>query len=909
MTAVPIRMTAVLTCLSAAPGLAQTATDSAASRRFGHTTMVPSATAVRRAGAIVLDGRLDEPAWRNAVPVKDFTQSDPDDGKPPTQRTEVRFLYDDGALYVGAKMYDTNGPLGVATRLVRRDAEFDSDIFDIEIDSYHDHLSRAIFQVNPAGSKADQIGVGNSCCDASWDPVWEAATHIDEDGWSAELRIPYSQLRFSHDTVQVWGLQIGRAIKRREEADVWAYNKKSDPGGPSRYGHLFGVRVPAASQHIEFLPYAVTKSSWVSGTAGDPFNRRGKPSMRVGLDLKDRLTSNLTLDATFNPDFGQVEVDPAVLNLSAFETFFPEKRPFFVEGSQVFAFSNMSCNFCDNAQDMNAFYSRRIGRRPTGASLAQDNYQFADVPDATTILGAAKLTGRTSEGYTVGLLNAVTGRSTADVAAAGGARGEQEVEPLADYFVGRVKRDFMNGNLVAGGVVSGVARNIDSTFAPLLARHAELVGHDLYYSTPDHVYNVRMQASVTNVSGDPREILLRQQSSARYFQRPDRGAGNGGFFSNRLDSSATSMSGGGVYARAGKDNGFTFGEISFDTRTPGYESNDYAFQTRADYIFTSGNVGLSWTAPTRWYHSLIALTGGQFIRNYEGDLTQVDYHIFAQATTPQFWTVKAFAIDFPSVIDDRQLRGGPAVRTVHGHYANFNVATDNRHAFVANLGGSYNWDEAGGNAPNVNVGVSYRPSPQVSLSFSPSYSRAHNYAYYVTSVTDPTAVSFYGSRYVMAVLDEPLLSLDTRASFTFTPTMTLEVYAQPFFAAGRYTNFEEYVAPRSKHVAVYGRDRGTIAALRDTTGQITGYSVDPDAGGPAASFDFANPNFTQQSLRGNAVFRWEYRPGSVLYFAWTQSRAAGAAFGDLDFERDRVALLRSKPDNIFLVKASWWIPR
>jgi len=870
---------------------------------------VPSATAARRVGEVVLDGRLDDAAWRAAVPITDFTQTDPDEGKPASQRTEVRFLYDDAALYIGAKMYDNQGPPGIATRLVRRDASFDSDILDIEIDSYHDHLSRAIFQVNPAGSKADQIGVGNSCCDESWDPVWQVATHIDEDGWTAELRIPYSQLRFPHDTAQVWGLNVARMIKRREEADVWAFTKKSESGGPSRYGHLLGIRVPASSQHIELLPYAVTKSSWVTGVDGDPFNRRGKPSMRVGLDLKDRLTSNLTLDATLNPDFGQVEVDPAVLNLSAFETFFPEKRPFFVEGAQVFAFSNMSCNFCDNAQDMNAFYSRRIGRPPTGASLATQNYQFADVPDATTILGAAKLTGRTAQGTTLGLLNAVTGRATADVVTSAGTKSKQEVEPLSDYFVARGKHDFMNGNLVAGLVASGVVRNVDSTFAPLLAKHAELLGHDLFYATPGRTYDVRMQASVTNVSGDPREILVRQQSSARYFQRPDRGAGNGGFFSNQLDSGATALHGGGVYARAAKETGFTFGEVSFDTRTPGYESNDYAFQTRADYIFTSSNFGLNWTTPTRWYHQLVALAGGQFIRNYEGDLTQVDYHIFAQTTTPQFWNFHAFAIDFPSVIDDKQLRGGPAVRTVHGHFANLNASTDSRHAFVANLGASYNWDEAGGNAPNVSVGLTYRPSSQVSLSLSPSFSRAHNYAYYVTSITDPTATSFYGSRYVMAVLDQRVLGLDTRASFTFTPTMTLEVYAQPFFAAGRYGNFEEYIAPRSKQVAMYGRDRGTIVAVRDTAGRVAQYTVDPDAAGPAKPFTFDNPNFTQQSLRGNAVFRWEYRPGSVLYVAWTQSRAAGATYGDLDFVRDRTALFRTKPDNIFLVKASWWIPR
>jgi hypothetical protein len=876
---------------------------------YGHRMPVPTAVAARRAGPIVLDAKLDELAWSAATPITAFTQVDPDEGKPATQRTEVRLLYDDDALYIGAKMFDDQGAAGVTTRLVRRDASFDSDYLDIEIDGYHDHLSRAIFQVNPSGAKSDQIGVGTSCCDASWDPVWEAATHIDADGWTAEIRIPYSQLRFSRDSVQVWGLQIGRLIKRRDEGDVWSFTRKDEAGGPSRYGHLFGIHIPTSTAHLELLPYVVTKSASISGTSGDPFSTHGRPTMRAGLDLKDRLTSNLTLDATLNPDFGQVEVDPAVLNLSAYETFFPEKRPFFIEGSQVFDFSNHACNFCDNSQDMNAFYSRRIGRPPTGASLATDNYAFADVPDATTILGAAKITGRTSRGYTVGLLNAVTGRATADVQTASGQRASQEVEPLADYFVGRVKRDFLNGNLVAGAVVSGVARNIDSTFAPLLARHAELVGHDLFYTSPNHMYTWRMQAALTNVSGDAREILLRQQSSARYFQRPDRGGGSGGFFSNRLDSSATSLRGGGLYTRLGKETGNWFGETSFDTRTPGYESNDYAFQTRADYLFANTNIGKSWTKPTAWYHQFIALAGAQTIRNYEGDRTQTDYHAFIEGTTPQFWNFTTFYIHTPSSIDDRQLRGGPAVRTPLEHYVNTYLSTDSRHTFVANAGVNYYWDDKGGNNPNIGVGVTYRPDAKVSVSLGPSWYRAHNYAQFVTTVSDPVATSFYQTRYVMAVLDQPVLGLDTRASITFSPTMTLEVYVQPFFAAGHYRDFEEYAAPRSKDVLVYGRDRGSINPVRDASGAISQYVIDPDGAGPAAPFTIDNPDFSQRSLRGNAVFRWEYRPGSVLYVAWTQSRVSDATFGDLNFQRDRSALFAARPDNIFLVKASWWLPR
>ncbi|MEO6876998.1 MAG: DUF5916 domain-containing protein, partial [Gemmatimonadaceae bacterium] len=477
---------------------------------YGHTIPVPRVRAARRVGPVVLDAKLDEPAWAAATPITKFTQFDPDPGQPASQRTEVRFLYDDEALYVGAKMYDTQGAKGVTTRLVRRDAMFDSDYLQIVIDGYHDHLSRAIFEINPSGSRGDQIGIGTSCCDPSWDPVWEAATHIDADGWTAEIRIPFSQLRFSRDSVQTWGLEVRRYIKRRNEQDDWATWGKNEAGGAARFGHLEGLHLPATTAHVELLPYVVSKSSSGNATPGDPFDTHGRPSVRVGLDLKDRLTSNLTLDATINPDFGQVEVDPAVLNLSAFETFFPEKRPFFVEGSQVFDFGNSNCNFCNNNEGMSGFYSRRVGRAPTGADLATA-YAYSDVPSTTTILGAGKITGRTAGGYTVGLLDAVTGRANARVASAGGVHGTQEVEPLANYFVGRVKRDFMNGRVVVGGILSGVARNIDSTFAPRLARNAEMYGNDLFATWKDQMYTLRMSGAVTNVSGDAREIAQRQE--------------------------------------------------------------------------------------------------------------------------------------------------------------------------------------------------------------------------------------------------------------------------------------------------------------------------------------------------------------------------------------------------------------
>jgi hypothetical protein len=898
--------------LGLAVGFATPVASAAAQRdgaAFGHRIPAPIATAARRIGPIRLDGRLDDSAWAAARPITDFRQIDPDEGQPASQRTEVRFLFDNEALYVGARMFDSEGAGGVTTRLVRRDASFDSDYFEMVIDGFHDHLSRAFFDVNPSGSKQDFIGIGTSCCDPSWDPVWEAATQVDSAGWTAEIRIPFSQLRFSRDSAQVWGLQVRRFLKRRDEQDQWSFWGKTESGGPSRFGHLVGLRMGASQSSLELLPYAVSKSSSLAGTPGDPFDTRGRPTMRAGLDLKNRLTTNLTLDATFNPDFGQVEVDPAVLNLSAFETFFPEKRPFFVEGAQVFDFGNFSCSFCSNVEGMSAFYSRRVGRAPTGASLAQDNFQFADVPDATPILGAAKITGRTTNGFTIGLLDAVTGRSSARVATSSGVRAMQEVEPLGDYFVGRLKRDALGGNLVVGAIAAGVARSIDSTFAPRLATHAELYGGDVLYTFGDRTYSVRGSAALTNVSGDARAILLRQQSSARYFQRPDRGAGSGGFLSNRYNPAATSLRGAGGYARVGKDAGDWFGEVAVNTRTPGYESNDFAFQQRADYIWYSGNIGHFWSKPTSWYQSLSALAGAQLQRSFEGNNTGTELHQYVSATTRAFWNATAFHLARPAVIDEGQLRGGPAIKTFGSHYVEADVSTDSRHRWVGSVSLNHYWNSRDGLSTGGSVNATYRPRPNFSVSFGPSYNGSRGGLQYVSAVADSTAGAFYGNRYVMSDLQQRTLGLDTRASVTFTPTMTLEVYVQPFFAAARYTSFEEYSAPRSDRLAVYGRDLGTITAIRDTTGQITKYTIDPDGVGRAPAFSIANPDFTQQSLRGNAVFRWEYRPGSVLYVAWTQSRAGEQAFGTLDFARDRTALLASRPENVFLVKASWWMTR
>jgi hypothetical protein len=923
----------LLVAIGITPRLAAQRTDAESTTvHRTHAVPVPSTIAAPRLGTIVLDGRLDDDAWSKAIPVTSFTQIDPEEGKPASQRTEVRFVYDEDALYVGARMYDTAGPAGIVTRLVRRDADMESDWFQVVIDAYHDHLGRAFFQINPSGVKFDALGVGGSNPDPSWDPIWEAATRIDSAGWTAELRIPYSQLHFSRQEVQTWGLQIRRFIQRRNEQDQWAFWTKTEVGGPSRFGHLEGLRIAHVPQHLEAVPYVVGRSRHIRPSApGDPFNDGSLQDMRVGGDLKALLTSNFTLDATINPDFGQVEVDPASVNLSAFETFYAEKRPFFVAGSGIFDFGNASCYFCSNFSSVESFYSRRIGRSPQGAGLARDAGTYADVPESATILGAAKITGRTATGTTVGLLNAVTRREMADVVDSTGSRFTREVEPLTNYFVGRATQDYRGGDLVVGGIATSVLRRLDDgALRDRLTRHAEALGADLVAQWDRKTYSLFATAEYSNIAGSPAAILRAQRSSARYYQRPDREFRHGAFLSGFYDSSATSMSGLATYVRVAKDGGHLNWEAQVNARTPGFEVNDISFLSRAGYVQEIYNLSYNWTRPTSWYRNIAFIVGGQQQQNFEGLLTNRDVHFWVGGQTPQFWNWNGWVLRVPQSYDEALLRGGPVAVTPTLDIASANVTTDARRAVVLNLNPQFRHDAGGGFRSQINGSARWKPASNVSLSVGPSWAFSRGAQQYVTSVADPTSAAFYGRRYVLSDIVQKTLSMDTRLAVTFTPTSTLELYAQPFIATGAYSAFKELDAPRQVHKSVYGVDRGTLepgayGTLIDANGDkvctpfasppaggvpTECYRIDPDAGGPAVAFSIGNPDFNFRALRGNAVYRWEYKPGSTLFLVWTQSREDNAQnLGDFQLGRDRTALFAAHPDNIFLVKLSYWLGR
>jgi hypothetical protein len=689
---------------------------------------------------------------------------------------------------------------------------------------------------------------------------------------------------------------------------MWARNES---GGPQRFGHLEGLEFGDHSgRNLELLPYVAAKTQNLSVPNADPFNGGNVQSARAGLDLKYNLSSNFTLDATFNPDFGQVEADPAVVNLTAFETSFPEKRPFFIASSGVFSFGSFNCYFCSNVSSLQAFYTRRIGRSPQGADLAYGAGEFAAVPEATTILGAAKITGRTRNGLTLGLLNAVTNREEARVRPETGSDLTQVVEPLTNYFVGRVKKDMMRGNLVVGGIATSVLRDMDPEFSTRLTRHAELVGSDIRYTFKEQQYSFIGNFAITNIEGDPAVITARQNAPARYYQRPDRKPGSDGFFTNTKDPTATVMRGGGAYMRLGKDAGDWLWETAVNLRTPGFEANDLAFLTRADYIFYNANIFRSFSRPTSWYRDLNLIAGMQRQENFDGDRTDQQYHAFIGWTAKNFWNFNTFYIYRPDLLDDRLLRGGPVVEKPAVDVVGWNLGSDSRGRIIMFAYGEFAKNRLGGYGNSFGSNITYRPAPNATLTVGPGWNDSQSLLQYVRRVADPTNTAFYGNRYVLAGIKQKQLSLETRLSWTFSPTTSFELFAQPLLASGDYSNFKEFDAPRTGAFSIYGRDKGTITDTPSTTpGDPSTITIDPDGAGPATSFNFANPDFNFRSLRGNAVFRWEFKPGSVMYVAWAHNRAASLAQGDFRFSRDFTGMFENVPDNVFLVKASFWIPR
>jgi hypothetical protein len=858
----------------------------------------PTAVAARRDGSVQIDGRLDESAWQAATPITEFRQFDPNEGQPVSERTEARILFDDAAVYVGMRLYDSE-PQKIQSQLARRDDPIEGDLVEVTFDSHHDHLSAFIFRLSPAGARRDAtVNPPFGSNDNTWDAVWEGSATVDSLGWTAEFRIPLSQLRYDpRQTEHTWGLQLGRKIARKAEVSLFSFTPKAEQQGVNRYGHLTGLGNLPSPRRIELVPYALAKNEHPGVARNDPLRQRNNVVPGVGLDLKYGITSNFTLDATFNPDFGQVEVDPAVVNLTAFETFFPERRPFFVEGASIFSFGRMRTQNTSNGY--NFLHTRRIGRQPQ-RFLGGPNVTFVDAPLETTIATAGKLTGRTANGWSIGLLDAFTMRERARYLDAAGVENETTVEPRANYFLGRVKRELREGNSTIGLAMTAVNRALDEpALEPIFRRAAYVGGLDWTHAWSNQKYSFDGAVAVTHNRGTAEAVDALQLSPARYLQRPDREH-------SRRDPTKTSLTGyvaDGCFSKLAGEH--WKGSVCYQEYSPTFEINEAGFIGSTDMRSVTPLIYYDENRPGKYLRGWEQYLFWNPSWNFDGDMTFNGVGAITFAEFPNFWSY-FLRLDWrPPVFDGFLTRGGPMARVVSSKAVQMEVNTDRRKPYTFGLFSSRSWNAAGGWRQQISPRATLRPSTASRITLQPTYTRIHDMAQFVTTVTDPAATDTYGTRYVFATLDQHQLALVTRVDWTFTPALSFQLFAQPLLAAADFQDYKEFARPRQFEFEIYGRDAGTIS--RDASGT---YTVDPDGPvGLAPSFTFSDRDFNRRSLRGSAVLRWEYRPGSALFLVWQQSRFGQIGSGEFNLGEDFGELWGVPPENVFVLKGTWWIGR
>ena len=813
---------------------------------------IPAAQ-VTTASAIRLDGELTEDIWQTAPLITGFKQREPTDGAKATFETEARVAYDSTALYVAVLAFDPEPERLVGIR-TRRDEHSPSDWIRVAIDSFHDRRSAFEFAVNPAGVKQDTYWFNDASQDAGWDAVWDVAVSRGPAGWRAEFRIPFSQLRFHPSPSAVFGFAVTRQIGRLNETTTWPLLSRTVSGYVSSFGELTGLQLARAPKRLEVVPYVLGDVTTQPREAGNPLREARDPDAAIGVDMKYALRPGLTLTATVNPDFGQVEADPAVVNLSAFETFFAERRPFFVEGSGVFRF-DLDCN---DGNCSGLFYSRRIGRSPRGAAeVPEGGYSLA--PAQTTILGAAKLTGRAG-GFSMGLLNAVTADEDALIVVGAG-RTRQTVEPLSSYTVGRARREFGDQSAL-GLMMTATNRNLDD-WTRFLPGQAYTGGVDWDWRLGKR-YALQGYVAGSSIHGDAEAIAALQESNVHSFQRPDAGH-------VELDPSRTALGGYAAQFGASKIGGERIRFTSnASLKSPGFDVNDVGFMRRADQASMSNWLQVRYERPTKWYRSFRYNLNQWAGWNLDGDLMNPGFNVNAHLQFLNHWRTGMGVNLNPQGFDDRATRGGPgaygnASRSVWAY-----VEGDSRKP-VSVAVFSFVWaDGKGSQESDVSPSVDWRPTSFLSFSTGLSFSRNHNQSQWIEESD---------GRYVFGEIDQRTVSIRTRLNYTVTPTLTVQLYAEPFVSAGDYSNFKALADGRSRD---YARRY-----------QPFEYTGDPD--------------FNFRSFRTTNVLRWEYKPGSTLFVVWQQGREDTLSSGRFRFSRDLGGVFDAPATNVFLVKWAYWL--
>lgn len=593
-------------------------------------SQVPQLQALRIDGkGIEIDGRLDESFWECAPAATGFVQFQPDEGAPASERTEVRVLYGERALYVGIRAFEKD-PTAIEAQLTRRDQHSYSDWLYVAIDSYSDKRTAFKFSTNPKGVKRDAYLYNDTRMDYDWDAVWEVQAAIDNLGWTAEFRIPYSQLRFPRKRDLTWGIQFGREIARKEETSHWAPLSAQEYATVSKFGTLRGLNGVKPPRRLELMPYTMMKLQRAPGDTINPLFEENEFTVTLGMDMKYGVTGDLTLDVTVNPDFGQVEADPAEVNLTAFETFFPERRPFFLEGADIFDF--VVGYGPTGMPDEKLFYSRRIGREPRGDVNSQGGYM--EIPDATTIQIAEKLSGKTASGWTVGLLHASTAKEEAHIVTGGGQDVYEVVEPSTQYGLVRLQKDFRNGRSALGMISTGVFRRSETADAMDLHRRAVTGGIDFRHRFGGDNYLLSGYVIGTQVSGSKESIAALQQAPSRYMQRPD--ADHVTYDPDRtsLEGTTASLTFGKVAGAPGQ-----YGAV-IRSRTPGFEVNDMGFARRSDLLMSSAWLEYHQYVPTRYFRRYSLHSYIYYIQTQDYERTALIGDVFANLQFLNYWSLR-----------------------------------------------------------------------------------------------------------------------------------------------------------------------------------------------------------------------------------------------------------------------------
>jgi hypothetical protein len=834
-----------------------------------------------------IDGRLDDPVWQHVDWTTDFTQREPDDGAAPSQQTAFKIMYDEKNLYVAIRAYD-NEPGKIVRRVTRRDG-FDGDWVEINIDSYFDHRTGFSFAINAAGVKGDEaISNDGENWDSNWNPVWYADVSSDESGWAAEMRIPFSQLRFGDKEEHVWGIEVQRRIFRKQERSVWQYIPQNTPGWVSYFGELHGLKGIKASRRVEMLPYSVSSSRRFEKDAANPFATGQLTKLSGGLDAKMGVTSDLTMDVTINPDFGQVEADPSEVNLTAFETFFEEKRPFFIEGQSILEY-RLAGGDSPFSNDR-LFYSRRIGRVPHGYPDLNDG-EYAKVPDNTSIAAAVKLTGKTKSGISIGILDALTDEEKAEIDFTG-QRRQEIVEPRTNYFVSRAQKDFNQGTSAIGGMFTALHRDLSDSELNFLNRSAYSGGIDFRHQWHNRTYYLEGLTVFSHIRGGDEAILEAQTSSQRYYQRPDAGY-------LTLDPTRTSLSGYGGNLSFGRGGNSRL-RLNFSTtwRSPGLELNDLGFIRQADRIMQTAWMGYRITNPFSIFNRFNVNLNQWWGWNFGGETVFKGGNINGGGQFKNYWFFWLGLGREGEDLATTALRGGPALRLPGQWNQWYNLSSDERKAIQFGFGGFNSWkDEGNARFHNVRFWMSFRPHNAMSIRINPFLSINKEDLQYIETIERDT-----DNRYLFGRLDQKTLGITFRLNYSVTPNLSIQYYGQPFVSAGKYSQLKRITSPRADRY----QDRfHTFADEIKYDAGAEAFLIDEDLD-EKTDYSLGNPDFNFRQFRSNLVIRWEYSPGSTLFLVWSQERTGFVENGDFSFRNDLKDLFEVFPDNVFLVKLNRW---